>query len=784
MKNDLFNQVKTITLTIFLLAMSGLIYADKVIPSANNNEFDPTQANHLLDKLTLKLSIQDLSAQNLAEAVNDLTSYQTQAQKCIADKNTELADINKQLTAIGVSGQESKDLTKDQEYLVSKRDLLSQQLAECRLYTIRSQEAISAFSHTITKLTANELLSARPPIWENFKASSKILLAMPSLQLKGLVDTDNGLRYFNTIAYTLLGLLLCLALAVGIKFYQLAKRRVKKLVTTSVTTLKLTFYCILQRYAMWFTLAFSFALFASLLALITQDITAITRMSYGFLLLLIFLAAASFFFYPPKPSEAFNPLPLPVSRKLRFRLTLLAWWSFIGFTIYVLLHSQALPAELVYLSRSVFVILSAINLISVIWLTTQAIRWFRTHWLARILFNTLLSISLSITLIAEIFGYFNLSNYILSGAALTLAYSFIGWILFKSIKTLLENSAYQSANWQQVLYRHLGLSKKDSLPELWCLKIGLNALLGTALLALLVKVWGLSENSFKLTVQMLVHGFTLGSLHITPLRIILGLLVFAFLSLSVRMLRQRLLNQRMPQQEQEPHEALAVILGYIGFGLSFLFAVLIAGINLTGFAVIAGALSVGIGFGLQNIVNNFVSGIILLIERPIKPGDRIIVGQTEGYVKKISVRSTRITTPEKADVIVPNSELISAQVTNLMFQDHEYRIKIALGVSYDCDTELVEKLLIEIASAHPRVVNEKDVSPIVYFKQFANSTLNFELSCVINDVNQRGKTISELNFSINKTFREFKIDIPYPQQDIHIKSWPEKTNLKAIKEVQ
>ena len=783
MKINLFNHVRTIVLSIFLLTISGLIYAGNMT-SDNHNEFDAVQANRLLDKLTIQLSTQDLNADSLELAVSKLTAYQTQAQQCVTDKNTELANISKQLTAIGVTGQASKDLTKDQKYLVSKRDLLSQQLAECRLYTIRSQEAISAFSHTITKLTANELLSASPPIWENFKASGKILLTLPNFQLKDVLDTDHGLHYFNGMTYTLLGLLLLLALAIGVKFYQLAKRRVKRLVKNSDTTLKLTFYCILQRYVMWFTLAFALALSATLMALITQDITAVTRISYSFLLLLVFLATASFFFYPPKPATAFNLLPSPVSRKLRFRLTLLAWWSFIGFSIYVLFRSQTLPTELVYLSRSIFVILSAINLISVIWLTTQAIRWFKTHWLARILFNTLLSLSLSITLIAEIFGYFNLSDYILSGTALTLIYSFMAFVLFKSINTTLGNAAYSDFTWQKALYKHLRLGKKASLPELWCIKISLNAVLSASLLALLVRAWQLSENNFQSTIHMLVHGFTIGSLHITPLRLILGLLVFAFLSLAVRLLRQHLLKKRMPQQEQENHEALAIILGYIGFGLSFLFAVLIAGINLTGFAVIAGALSVGIGFGLQNIVNNFVSGIILLIERPIKPGDRIIVGQTEGYVKQISVRSTRITTPEKADVIVPNSELISAQVTNLMFQDHEYRIKITLGVSYDCDTELVEKLLLEIASAHPMVLKEKDVSPLVFFKQFADSSLNFDLSCVIHDVNQRGKIISELNFAIAKKFREFNIEIPYPQQDIHIRSWPEKTRPETINETQ
>ena len=166
--------------------------------------------------------------------------------------------------------------------------------------------------------------------------------------------------------------------------------------------------------------------------------------------------------------------------------------------------------------------------------------------------------------------------------------------------------------------------------------------------------------------------------------------------------------------------------------------------------------------------------MFLLIERPIKPGDRIIVGGTEGYVKKISIRSTQIETTLKSTVIVPNSELIAAQVTNLMYRNLYSRITMLISIAYGSDTELVKKILLEIAHAHPSIINEYPANePKVEFKQFGNSSLDFELSCLINDVNQQSAIKSDLYFAIDKAFHTHGIKLAYPQQDIHIRDWPE-----------
>jgi small-conductance mechanosensitive channel len=218
-------------------------------------------------------------------------------------------------------------------------------------------------------------------------------------------------------------------------------------------------------------------------------------------------------------------------------------------------------------------------------------------------------------------------------------------------------------------------------------------------------------------------------------------------------------------------EAMTTITGYVGFVVAALIGLTIAGVSFSNLAIVAGALSLGIGFGLQNIVNNFVSGIILLFERPIKAGDWIVTGTTEGYVKKIRVRSTEVQTFDRSEVIVPNSELVANQVTNWTLRDKYGRIKIDVGVAYGSDTELVKKLLESVTEDVPEIVHNRSTLPVkVLFLGFGESTLDFQLRFYIFDIGYILDVKSELHFAIDKAFRENDIEIAFPQRDIHIKS--------------
>ena len=221
-------------------------------------------------------------------------------------------------------------------------------------------------------------------------------------------------------------------------------------------------------------------------------------------------------------------------------------------------------------------------------------------------------------------------------------------------------------------------------------------------------------------------------------------------------------------------DALLKITGYVGFVVAALVGLKLTGISFAGLAIVAGALSVGIGFGLQNIVNNFVSGLILLFERPIKSGDFVTVGAVEGTVKTISIRSTEIETLDRQNVIVPNSELVSQQVTNWVLHDPVGRLTLDIGVAYGSDVEKVREVLLEVATSSDYVVTDgiSAPKPKVLFMTFGDSSLNFELRVWIKQIRRRFDATSDLHFGIDKAFREHDITIPFPQRDLHVKYWP------------
>jgi len=215
-------------------------------------------------------------------------------------------------------------------------------------------------------------------------------------------------------------------------------------------------------------------------------------------------------------------------------------------------------------------------------------------------------------------------------------------------------------------------------------------------------------------------------------------------------------------------QATGSIVRYLIIAVGFVIILQTVGIDLSTVTVLAGALGIGIGFGLQTITNNLVSGLILLFARPIKIGDRIEVGQVTGDVVNISVRATTVITNDNIAIIIPNSEFISSKVTNWSYTTRDVRFNFPVGVSYREDPEVVRKLLLEVAASHPGVL--KDLKPDVLFQEFGDSSLNFILRVWTREyTNRPGVLRSELNYAISRKFREHGIEIPYPQRDIHIK---------------
>jgi small-conductance mechanosensitive channel len=284
----------------------------------------------------------------------------------------------------------------------------------------------------------------------------------------------------------------------------------------------------------------------------------------------------------------------------------------------------------------------------------------------------------------------------------------------------------------------------------------------------LLMLWGAGEDDISAWLYTAFFGFKVGTFTLSLADVGMAALLFAGVLTLTRFL-QRTLEQRIfPRTRLDigVRHSIRSAIGYLGFMLGGALSVSTLGIDLSSLAIIAGALSVGIGFGLQNIVNNFVSGLILLIERPIKAGDWVVVGEHQGHVKKISVRATEILTLDHASVFIPNSNLISSPVMNRTYADTIGRVSLPVGIAYGSNAGRAREILLAIARRHPEV--RFTPTPEVHFKGFGDNSLNLELVAFINDVDKVRAVGSDLFFEIEASFAREGIAFPFPQRDVHL----------------
>ncbi len=325
-----------------------------------------------------------------------------------------------------------------------------------------------------------------------------------------------------------------------------------------------------------------------------------------------------------------------------------------------------------------------------------------------------------------------------------------------------EHALRPSAPVARAVMSSLGL-RRESLEQLGVLLAGVATVCLTAAAILLVLApWGIESDDMLANLRSAFFGFKIGDVTISLSSIALALFFFGIVLFATRTVQRWLEKKLLPHTQLDTglRNSIRTSIGYVGFVVAVAIALGTLGFSFEKLAIVAGALSVGIGFGLQSIVNNFVSGLILLWERAVRVGDLVVLGEEQGYVRRINVRSTEIETFDRVTMIVPNSNLVTGVVKNWVRGDKIGRIKIPVAVNLEADPEHVRTVLIDVAKHHELV--EKLPAPNVMFIAMTESLLKFELVCFVGDVEKAGRVKSDLHFAIHARFKIEKISLSPP----------------------
>ncbi|WP_461393834.1 mechanosensitive ion channel domain-containing protein [Deferrisoma sp.] len=370
--------------------------------------------------------------------------------------------------------------------------------------------------------------------------------------------------------------------------------------------------------------------------------------------------------------------------------------------------------------------------------------------------------------VAQVSGYANLAAHLLDAAIQTTFLLLLAWV----VEVLAHGAVDYVAG--SALWRRIPLGAEHAARLRTDLLWGVRTVVALATWGLVLEVWRFSESPWKAVQVLLSLGVPVGTTHIT-----VGLVVGAFLVLYGALLTSWLVqgvleSEIYPRRGVDRGTGLSInrLVHYAFVLVGFLAAVASLGLELQNLTILAGAFGIGIGFGLQTIVNNFVSGLILLFERPIKVGDVVQIDGEWAIVRKLGLRATVVETFDQSEVIVPNADLVAGKVTNWTLSTRMVRVVVPVGVAYGSDVEKVMEILRAVGEEHPKV--RQDPPPQVLFLAFGESSLDFELRVWVGDVDDRLRVRSELHRAIDREFRKAGVEIPFPQRDLHLRSVDER----------
>lgn len=748
------------------------------------------QAKAALDRIEKQLAnAQDATRQELKSYAKELNTIRADAQECVSATDKHITRLGQELAILQPEKpgdakaeipQEGKakepaatvspEISRQVKELQGRMSGLDARLATCKLILLRVGELEARTGSFLSDVRNRQLLLRGPNLIEVIRTS----LEEPKrwLDVTGQVvvksigwDVVSPVHLGGAAAAGLVGFILGGLVLRGIR-NRMGRMKVEEEEEVSAGLVHAVLACGAS-YAPLILALGGVSAYLSLIPRTDGDLPFIIYLIRGLLAYFIIAAGIRALFKPCPPARHYLALDESITHPLSRRSRVLALVALIWWLVQKVQAEVLIDEDMYTLIRHVIALAWVLNLVWVIWLLRSIEGW-REKWTVQML----LSLVLLAGLVAGWIGYLYLGALIIKGITYTLVLLALTVVLGQFFSDLLDGLDAGRYGWQRTVRRAIGLKGEEFVPGLDWLRLVVNLVLWSSAIMLVLYVWG-AERITGVVLRFFRDGFELAGMTIVPSHLLWAILVLSVLLTVTRWMKGRLNSKWLARtrMEHSAREALVTTFGYVAVAISIILALSIAGIKFTNLAIIAGALSVGIGFGLQNVVNNFISGLIMLVERPVRTGDWIIVGGTEGYVKRISIRTTTIQTFDRAEVIVPNSDLISGQVTNWTLRNQWGRIKVPVGVAYGSDTALVRDTLLEIVNGHEDFVrgNPNLPDPGVLFIGFGDSSLNFEVRGIVRKIDRRLTVISDINFAIDAAFRDKGIEIPFPQRDINFR---------------
>lgn len=758
--------------TLCLVAWSATTGAQEIAAG----EFNPAAGISQLDKMSKDLAEVAEDEDAIAALGLAAQTLRRQGQACAAAYAPQIERLQAELDILGEADpNEEIDIYEQRRAIADELSRVSSTESNCELLEIRAREFEKRADAALNRLSAQRMWSRGPSLLMELGETVDALEELPQEVRSGRVWTAWESRFeVKPIGMLLVAILLSgLSIAAGLRlrqrFYSWAR---EKKLDEGRPTLKFLLPRPPAEHAPLLIAGLILSLYAYAAAKEPSLELLLLRVPIGILLFglgIVLVRWSTNKLSPAASVEGLAPDHIPALRA-RMRASLL-----VLVTGFVLLGPRWMgtPPPESLLFPYIFLSLALMAcLLSILFLARTVKGTRRRFRLIRLVATG----SLLVAAVASLTGHYNFANYLMTAVLTTLLASFFLWLLLWMTESAAEAVSRGGSRFAYKVRTWLGLSPSDPQAGLGTYNLIIDLTIWAGFVVIVVNAWDTSDKFPTYVAEIFTDGFDVGTLRIVPIHIISGLVAFAAILIATGWVKQAVQKRyiRHTRMDRGARDALLKITGYVGFVVAALIGLKLTGISFAGLAIVAGALSVGIGFGLQNIVNNFVSGLILLFERPIKSGDFVTVGAVEGTVKTISIRSTEIETLDRQNVIVPNSELVSQQVTNWVLHDPVGRLTLDIGVAYGSDVEKVREVLLEAAVSSDYVVTDgiSAPKPKVLFMAFGDSSLNFELRIWIKQIRRRFDATSDLHFAIDKAFRENDITIPFPQRDLHVKYWP------------